>query len=101
MTIYRGDAYGPEFVGDAFIGDCGSNLVHRKKVRPNGVAMIAERPADEQKTEFLASSDNWFRPVNMTIGPDGALYIADFYREVIETPLSLPEDMKKKTKILF
>jgi putative heme-binding domain-containing protein len=45
--------------------------------------------------EFLASTDNWFRPVHLTIGPDGALYIADFYREVIETPLSLPEDMKK------
>src|SRR5688572_6039102 len=63
VTIYRGDAYGEDFVGDAFIGDCGSNLVHRKKVHPNGVGLKAERPADEQQTEFLASKDNWFRPV--------------------------------------
>jgi putative membrane-bound dehydrogenase-like protein len=95
VTIYRGDAYGPEFVGDAFIGDCGSNLVHRKKVRPNGVGLIAERPADEQKTEFLASSDNWFRPVQFANAPDGCLYVLDMYREVIEHPWSLPAGIKK------
>jgi putative membrane-bound dehydrogenase-like protein len=95
VTIYRGDAYGPEFVGDAFIGDCGSNLVHRKKVRPNGVGVIAERPADEQKTEFLASSDNWFRPVQFANAPDGCLYVLDMYREVIEHPWSLPPGIKK------
>jgi putative membrane-bound dehydrogenase-like protein len=95
VTIYRGDAYGPGFVGDAFIGDCGSNLVHRKKVRPNGVGMIAERPADEQKTEFLASSDNWFRPVQFANAPDGCLYVLDMYREVIEHPWSLPPGIKK------
>lgn len=95
VTIYRGDAYGPEFVGDAFIGDVGSNLVHRKKVRPHGVELIAERPADEQKTEFLASSDNWFRPVQFANAPDGCLYVLDMYREVIEHPWSLPPGIKK------
>jgi len=95
VTIYRGDAYGPEFVGDAFIGDCGSNLVHRKKIRGRGLELVAERPHDEQKTEFLASSDNWFRPVQFANAPDGCLYVLDMYREVIEHPWSLPPGIKK------
>lgn len=95
VTIYRGDAYGEDFVGDAFIGDCGSNLVHRKKVRPDGVGLKAERPADEQRVEFLASTDNWFRPVQFANAPDGCLYVLDMYREVIEHPWSLPPAIKK------
>ncbi len=95
ITIYRGNAWPKEFLGDAFIADCGSNLVHRKKLRPNGVRLVAERPTDEQKTEFIASTDNWFRPVQFANAPDGCLYIADMYREVIEHPWSLPESIKK------
>jgi putative membrane-bound dehydrogenase-like protein len=95
VTIYRGDAYGADFAGDAFIGDCGSNLVHRKKVRPRGVELVAERPHDEPKTEFLASTDNWFRPVQFANAPDGCLYVLDMYREVIEHPWSLPPGIKK------
>ena len=95
VTIYRGDAYGPEFVGDAFVGDAGGNLVHRKKILPDGVGVKAVRPVDEEKVEFLASTDNWFRPVQMANAPDGCLYICDMYREVIEHPWSLPESLKK------
>src|SRR5260221_7176789 len=47
-TIYRGDAYPPEYVGDAFIGDAGGNLVHHKRLRADGVSVIAERQADEK-----------------------------------------------------
>ena len=94
-TIYRGDAYGPEFVDNAFIGDAGGNLVHRKILSPNGVALTAKRPADEQGIEFLASRDTWFRPVHFQNAPDGCLYIADMYREVIEHPWSIPEGIKK------
>jgi putative membrane-bound dehydrogenase-like protein len=94
-TLYRGDAFPQDFAGDAFIADCGSNLVHRKKLRPDGVGLKAERPADEQKAEFLASTDNWFRPVQFANAPDGALYVADMYREVIEHPWSLPESIKR------
>ncbi len=95
ITIYRGNALPEEFVGDAFIADCGSNLLHRKKVRPDGVGLKAERPADEKTVEFLASTDNWFRPVQMANAPDGALYIADMYREIIEHPWSLPPGIKQ------
>ena len=57
--------------------------------------MIAERPADEQKVEFLTSTDLWFRPVQLANAPDGCLYVCDMYREVIEHPWSLPENIKK------
>jgi len=95
ITIYRGDAWPEEFVGDAFTADCGSNLVHRKKIRHDGVALVAERPPDEQKVEFLTSTDLWFRPVQMANTPDGCLYICDMYREIIEHPWSLPETIKR------
>ena len=96
-TIYRGDAYGPDFADNAFIGDAGGNLVHRKKIvpAPDGVGLIARRPDDEQKLEFLASTDTWFRPVHFQNAPDGCLYIADMYREVIEHPWSIPESIKQ------
>jgi len=95
ITIYRGNAWPEDFVGDVFVADCGSNLVHRKKLHPDGPGLKAERPAGEEKVEFLASTDNWFRPVQLANGPDGALYVADMYREVIEHPWSLPESIKK------
>ena len=96
-TIYRGDAYGPDFADNAFIGDAGDNLVHRKKIypAPDGVGLIAKRPDDEQGIEFLASTDTWFRPVQFQNAPDGCLYIADMYREVIEHPWSIPESIKQ------
>ncbi len=95
VTIYRGTALGEDFVGDAFIADIGSNLAHRKKLHANGVAFKAERASDEQKSEFLASSDNWFRPTTFANAPDGALYVIDMYREVVEHPWSLPANIKE------
>jgi putative heme-binding domain-containing protein len=95
IVIYRGNACPEDYRGDAFIADCGSNLVHRKRLIPKGAGLIARRPESEQKTEFLASRDNWFRPVQLANGPDGALYVIDMYREVIEHPWSLPEPIKK------
>ena len=95
ITIYRGDAWPEEYVGDAFTADIGSNLIHHKKVRAHGVELLAERPPDEQKVEFLTSTDLWFRPAQMANAPDGCLYVCDMYREVIEHPWSLPENIKK------
>jgi putative heme-binding domain-containing protein len=59
------------------------------------VSLVASRPADEQGVEFLASTDNWFRPVQFANAPDGCLYICDMYREVIEHPWSLPDTIKQ------
>jgi putative membrane-bound dehydrogenase-like protein len=95
ITIYRGDAYPNEYRGDAFMADCGSNLIHRTKLSGE-VLLKAERAADEQKSEFAASRDNWSRPVFLTDGPDGCLWFCDMYREVIEHPWSLPEALKSQ-----
>jgi putative membrane-bound dehydrogenase-like protein len=81
--------------GDAFIGDVGSNLVHRKVITWTPDGPIAKRAEGEEKMEFLASTDNWFRPVAFATGPDGGFYIADMYREFIEHPESLPPNLKK------
>jgi putative membrane-bound dehydrogenase-like protein len=94
-TVFRGDAYGAEFVNDTFTGDAGGQLVHRKKLYPNGVSLVGRRPDDEQDAEFAASSDTWVRVVNFANAPDGTLHICDMYREVIEHPWSIPEEIKK------
>ncbi len=92
ITIYRGGAYPAEFQGNVFIGDVGGNLVHRKKLTADGISFVAERT--DSNCEFLASSDNWFRPTNFVNAPDGTLYMLDMYRETIEHPASIPEDIK-------
>src|SRR5438067_3213603 len=92
-TIYRGDAWPSPWQGLAIVGDVGSNLVHRKRLEPDGVGFIGRRI--DEKSEFVSSSDIWFRPVQFANAPDGTLYILDMYREVIEHPASLPPIIKK------
>ena len=97
VTIYRGGAYPEEFRGNAFIGDVGANLIHRKTMTPTGASFVAKR-ADEM-TEFVSSTDNWFRPVNFVNAPDGTLFVLDMYRETIEHPASIPEDIKAEVDL--
>lgn len=94
-TVYRGDAYGADFVNNTFSGDAGGQLVHRKKLHADGVSLVGRRPDDEQNFEFAASNDTWVRVVNFANAPDGTLHICDMYREVIEHPWSIPEEIKK------
>ncbi len=93
VTIYRGDAWPAEYRGQAFVGDVGSNIVHRKRLESDGVGLVAKRVDD--KREFVASTDIWFRPAQFANAPDGNLYIIDVYREVIEHPASLPPVIKR------
>lgn len=97
-TFYDGDAFPPEFYGNIFTGDVAGNLVHRDVLSAleDSPTYVAQRAANEQNREFLASTDPWFRPANFTIGPDGYLYVIDMYRQHIETPVSIPEDLKEK-----
>jgi putative membrane-bound dehydrogenase-like protein len=77
----------------AIVCDVGSNLIHRKKLEREGLFWKATRI--DQETELVRSTDIWFRPVQLGDGPDGSLYIADMYREVIEHPKSLPPMIKQ------
>jgi putative heme-binding domain-containing protein len=70
-------------------------LVHRKKIYPDGASLIGRRPDDEQNYEFAASTDTWVRVVNFANAPDGTLHVCDMYREVIEHPWSIPEEIKR------
>ena len=92
-TIYNGDVFPKEYWGNVFTGDVSGNLVHRDVLERDGVNFIAHR--SEQKREFMASTDMWFRPTNFANGPDGNLYVTDMYRETIEQPESIPEEIKK------
>ncbi len=95
VTIYRGDAYPPEFQGNAFIGDVGGNLIHRKVMfNSNRDGIISGSARADDNVEFITSTDTWFRPTNFINGPDGCLYVCDMYRETIEHPYSIPEDIK-------
>jgi len=92
ITIYRGAAYPERYRGQAFVGNVAGNLVHRRTLEPNGATFTARRV--DEKCEFVASTDNWFRPVNFVNAPDGTLHVIDMYREVVEHPWSIPEDIK-------
>ena len=93
VTIYRGDAWPQQWHGIAIVGDVGSNLIHRKRLEPNGLQLVGQRI--DQQSEFVRSKDIWFRPAQFANAPDGSLYAIDVYREVIEHPLSLPPEIKK------
>ena len=92
LAIYRGSAYPEKYRGQEFVGNVAGNLVHRRVLAPNGATFTATRV--DQKIEFVASTDNWFRPVNMLNAPDGTVHVIDMYREVVEHPWSIPDDIK-------
>ena len=94
VTIYRGGAFPAEYSGNAFVCEPVLNLVHRDVLVPRGASFTATR--GETGREFFASTDEWSRPVNLCVGPDGALYVADMYRRVIEHPDYIPKEIQKK-----
>jgi putative membrane-bound dehydrogenase-like protein len=96
LGIYRDDLLGREYTGDTFTCEPVNLLVHHLKLSRDGSTFAGHRPADEQTSEFLASTDNWFRPVQVRTGPDGCLWVVDMYRFVIEHPRWIPpEDLAK------
>jgi len=95
-TIYRDTVLGQEFYGNSFTCEPVHNLVSRRVVEPDGITFKAHRANHEKESEFLASTDNWFRPVFVRTGPDGALWIADMYRFVIEHPKWIPAEHQRR-----
>ena len=94
-TIYRGTALGEKYYGNAFLCEPLRNLVHRRTLTPSGATFVARR--GEEGREFLAAIDPWFHPVNLATGPDGALYVADFYRQWVEHPEFVHNETIEKT----
>jgi putative membrane-bound dehydrogenase-like protein len=96
VQVYRGGLFGPDFVNNTFVCDASNNLVHRTRLVDNGVTYIATRTNAIDEPEFFASRDNWCRPCFLTYGPDGAIYICDMQRQIIETPASIPESIQQE-----
>jgi putative membrane-bound dehydrogenase-like protein len=95
-TPYRDELFGPDFATSLFVSEPVHNLVHRIVLEPQGATYTGRRATDEATSEFFASSDNWCRPTMLKTGPDGALWIADMYRAVIEHPQWIPDDWEAK-----
>ncbi len=97
VTCYTGGAFPEAFNGNVFVADVVLNLVHQDVIKPNGASLTATRGM--QRRDFLASTDRAFRPVNMAVGPDGALYLLDMNRAVIEHPEWIPDDIEKNLDV--
>ncbi len=95
-AIYRDDLLGADVAGNIFVCEPVHNLVHREQVRAVGSSFVGERAAEEKASEFFASADLWSRFTAARAGPDGALYIADMYRLVIEHPQWIPAEWQQR-----
>jgi mono/diheme cytochrome c family protein/glucose/arabinose dehydrogenase len=82
-TIYRGDNFPAEYEGNAFICEPAGNLITRRILKEENGTITAANP-NAKGVDFIASTDERFRPVNLYNGPDGCLYIADMYRGILE-----------------
>jgi putative heme-binding domain-containing protein len=88
ITAYAADHFPAEFRGTLFIGNVMTNRINHDNLDRQGSTLNAVQRAD-----FLSCTDPWFRPVDIKLGPDGALYVADFYNRIIghyEVPLTHP-----------
>lgn len=94
LVVYQGDLLPPGPGTVSFVAEPVHNLVHRDVWAPRGVSFTASRM--EEGREFLASTDGWFRPVFLYNGPEGALYLVDYYREFIEHPEWMSREVYEK-----
>lgn len=97
--VFRDETLGSDVQGAAFVSEPVHNLVHRTMLVDDGVTFRGQRHPTESSSEFLSSTDHWFRPTTTTTGPDGALWVADMYRLVIEHPEWIPESWQAKLNL--
>ena len=96
-AVYRDTLYGEEFEGNVFVCETVGNLVSRFIIEDNGSGILRAIPAYDE-SEFLASTDERFRPVNLLHGPDGALYIIDMYRGIAQHRMFVTTFLRNQIK---
>jgi len=94
-TVYRSQLFPKEYLGNIFVLENAGNLVKRNVVTENGFLLGANDPNPGR--EFLASTDERFRPVQATVGPDGGLYIADMYQGIVQYGGYMTPYLKEQT----
>jgi len=97
MVYYAATQFPAEFRDVLFVGNVITNRVHLDRLKWNGSS-----PKVETVEDFLVCDDPWFRPVDLQLGPDGALYVADFYNRIIghyEVPLTHPGRDRERGRI--
>jgi putative membrane-bound dehydrogenase-like protein len=82
-AVYEGGAWPAKWNYSYFTGEPTLNIVHQQFVRTDGVSYTVEKEKGREETEFMRSRDLWFRPIDTRIGPDGALYVIDFYNQAV------------------
>jgi putative membrane-bound dehydrogenase-like protein len=93
-TIYRADGLPEQYYASAIICEPTGNLLHAERLQPAGATFTSEPM--HAGAELVASTDEWFRPVNLAVGPDGGLTIVDMYRAVIEHPEWMPDELQRR-----
>lgn len=86
----------PGLHGQYFVCEPSGNLIHRALIETDGVALKIRRAPGEEKSEFAATSDQWSHPMNLTHGPDGSIWVTDYYREIIEDYASVPRHLQQQ-----
>lgn len=93
--VYQDDAL-PGLHGQFFVCEPAGNLIHRAIIEPEGAALKIGRAPEEMRAEFAASTDAWSHPMNLTHGPDGSIWITDYYREIIEDYSAIPRHLQQQ-----
>ncbi|MDG2471266.1 MAG: c-type cytochrome [Pirellulaceae bacterium] len=96
VHVFSGNGLPENFSGNAFTCDPTANVVHREVISYRSNPIIGRSKPGRFQTEFLASKNTSFRPVNICTGPDGSLYVVDMRREVIEHPDFMPSELKNR-----
>lgn len=93
VTAYRGDLWDADFQNSVFVCEPIGHLITRSIIRHQEHTPVLTAERARPKADFLASTDEWFRPSSLRTGPNGALYLADMYRMWVEHPKFLPPEI--------